>query len=192
MKHEKKVRDHLPATWRWRCRLLPSLSSVRLGWSIFLLNTDKRVPTLNSRSMHPLSSLLLFRSAAPPSALPLRRRRRSPTPVRATWQELAGVLVFSAIPFTAVKALANSPLGARLRRRLEDRKAAAAAEADALRAASRGARNNRCSPFYCFIKRGTRRLICLSCIRVATIAAFGTVEIGHGGLVPCLTTTLSI
>jgi light-harvesting complex II chlorophyll a/b binding protein 7 len=63
--------------------------------------------------------------------------------VRASWQELAGVLVFSAIPFTTVKALANSPLGARLRRRLEDRKAAAAAEADALRAAARIARNNR-------------------------------------------------
>jgi len=52
------------------------------------------------------------------------------------------VLVFSAIPFTAVKALANSPLGARLRRRLEDRKAVAAAEADALRAAARDARDN--------------------------------------------------
>ena len=90
--------------------------------------------------MLPPPSLLLLRSGAPPSALPLQgRRRRCPTPVRASWQELAGVLVFSAIPFTAVKALANSPLGARLRRRLEDRTAAAAAEADALRAAARGA-----------------------------------------------------
>ncbi|GJS42792.1 hypothetical protein Tco_0567835 [Tanacetum coccineum] len=29
---------------------------------------------------------------------------------RASWQELVGVLVFSAVPFTAVKAIANSPL----------------------------------------------------------------------------------
>src|SRR6185312_9986798 len=98
--------------------------------------------------MPPLPPLLLLRSAAPPCAVPRRRlrRRRSAAPVRASWQELAGVLVFSAIPFTAVKALANSPLGARLRRRLEDRKAVAAAEADALRAAARDARDNRCHP----------------------------------------------
>jgi light-harvesting complex II chlorophyll a/b binding protein 7 len=63
--------------------------------------------------------------------------------VRASWQELAGVLVFSAVPFTAVKALAGSPLGALLRRRLEARKASAAAEADALRAAARRARSFR-------------------------------------------------
>ncbi|KAK9740261.1 hypothetical protein RND81_03G023100 [Saponaria officinalis] len=37
---------------------------------------------------------------------------------KASWQELAGVLVFSAIPFTAVKALANSPLGERLQKRV--------------------------------------------------------------------------
>ncbi|CAL5065095.1 unnamed protein product [Urochloa decumbens] len=88
--------------------------------------------------------VLLLRCAAPASAAPRRRlrQRRSPAPVRASWQELAGVLVFSAIPFTAVKALANSPLGAQLRRRLEERKAAAAAEADALRAAARNARNS--------------------------------------------------
>ncbi|KAI8549214.1 hypothetical protein RHMOL_Rhmol06G0009100 [Rhododendron molle] len=41
---------------------------------------------------------------------------------RASWQELAGVLVFSAIPFTAVKAVANSPLGELLQRRLEKEK----------------------------------------------------------------------
>ncbi|XP_071676261.1 chlorophyll a-b binding protein 7, chloroplastic isoform X2 [Lolium perenne] len=74
-----------------------------------------------------------------------RRRRKRPirsVSVRASWQELAGVLVFSAVPFTAVKALAGSPLGARLRRRLEARKASAAAEADALRAAARQARRS--------------------------------------------------
>lgn len=36
--------------------------------------------------------------------------------------KLAGVLVFSAIPFTAVKAIANSPLGETLQRRMEERK----------------------------------------------------------------------
>ncbi|KAG8044218.1 hypothetical protein GUJ93_ZPchr0221g7046 [Zizania palustris] len=95
--------------------------------------------------------LLHPHSPAPPAAAGslslqqqlLRLRRGGGSgPVRASWQELAGVLVFSAVPFTAVKVLANSPLGARLRRRLEDRKAAAAAEADALRAASRQARSS--------------------------------------------------
>lgn len=36
--------------------------------------------------------------------------------------KLAGVLVFSAIPFTAVKAIANSPLGETLQRKMEERK----------------------------------------------------------------------
>lgn len=36
--------------------------------------------------------------------------------------KLAGVLLFSAIPFTAVKAIANSPLGETLQKRLEERK----------------------------------------------------------------------
>ncbi|XP_004499328.1 chlorophyll a-b binding protein 7, chloroplastic [Cicer arietinum] len=40
----------------------------------------------------------------------------------ASWQELAGVLLFSAIPFTAVKAIANSPLGESLQRKMEERK----------------------------------------------------------------------
>ncbi|XP_010684774.2 chlorophyll a-b binding protein 7, chloroplastic isoform X2 [Beta vulgaris subsp. vulgaris] len=44
---------------------------------------------------------------------------------RASWQELVGVLVFSAIPFSAVKAIANSPLGEKLQRRLQDQKSAA-------------------------------------------------------------------
>ncbi|CAJ1972626.1 unnamed protein product [Sphenostylis stenocarpa] len=40
----------------------------------------------------------------------------------ASWQELVGVLLFSAVPFTAVKAIANSPLGKSLRRKMEERK----------------------------------------------------------------------
>jgi light-harvesting complex II chlorophyll a/b binding protein 7 len=71
------------------------------------------------------------------------------------------VLVFSAIPFTVVKALANSPLGARLRRRLEDRKAAAVAETDALRAAARDARNNRCHPIAASLTGEQQHFICL-------------------------------
>lgn len=40
----------------------------------------------------------------------------------ASWQELAGVLLFSAIPFTAVKVIANSPLGESLQRKMEETK----------------------------------------------------------------------
>ncbi|KAL1311914.1 hypothetical protein AAHE18_16G000400 [Arachis hypogaea] len=39
-----------------------------------------------------------------------------------SWKELAGVLLFSAFPFAAVKAIANSPLGESLQRKLEKRK----------------------------------------------------------------------
>jgi light-harvesting complex II chlorophyll a/b binding protein 7 len=42
--------------------------------------------------------------------------------VRASWQEVAGVMIFSAILFTAVKAIANSSLGEQLRFRLEQTK----------------------------------------------------------------------
>ncbi|KAG4934570.1 hypothetical protein AAZX31_17G248700 [Glycine max] len=49
------------------------------------------------------------------------KRRRSSF-ITASWQELAGVLLFSAIPFTAVKAIANSPLGESLQRKMEERK----------------------------------------------------------------------
>ncbi|KAK4804007.1 hypothetical protein SAY86_003824 [Trapa natans] len=59
-----------------------------------------------------------------PSAVspPTRRFTRHASICRAAWQELAGVLVFSAIPFTAVKTIANSPLGESLQKRMEDRK----------------------------------------------------------------------
>ncbi|KAI5392660.1 chlorophyll a-b binding protein 7, chloroplastic [Lathyrus oleraceus] len=51
----------------------------------------------------------------------------APKPVKhficnASWQELAGVLLFSAIPFTAVKAIANSPLGDSLQTKMEQTK----------------------------------------------------------------------
>ncbi|XP_026394824.1 chlorophyll a-b binding protein 7, chloroplastic-like isoform X1 [Papaver somniferum] len=37
---------------------------------------------------------------------------------RSSWQEIAGVVIFSAIPFTAVKAIANSSIGQTLQRRM--------------------------------------------------------------------------
>ncbi|KAK4387847.1 Chlorophyll a-b binding protein 7, chloroplastic [Sesamum angolense] len=67
----------------------------------------------------------------PPSLLHCRCGSRSLSGARATnafsrfkasWQEVAGVLVFSAIPFTAVKAIANSSLGEALQRRMEEKK----------------------------------------------------------------------
>ncbi|CAL5344052.1 unnamed protein product [Camellia sinensis] len=61
-----------------------------------------------------LSSGLLSKGAAPKSlniytnSQPLAKPYRA---CKASWQELVGVLIFSAVPFTAVKAIANSPLG---------------------------------------------------------------------------------
>ncbi|XP_020102626.1 chlorophyll a-b binding protein of LHCII type 1 [Ananas comosus] len=70
-----------------------------------------------------------------------RRRIRSLAGrFRASWQELAGVLIFSAIPFAAVKAVANSSLGERLRRRLEATKKAAVDSSARFQALARQAR----------------------------------------------------
>lgn len=57
--------------------------------------------------------------------------------------KLAGVLVFSAIPFTAVKAIANSPLGESLQRRMEERKKVAAENSSKFRALAEKARKER-------------------------------------------------
>lgn len=51
------------------------------------------------------------------------------------------MLVFSAIPFTAVKAIANSPLGESLQRQLEERKKVALKNASNFRALAEKARN---------------------------------------------------
>ncbi|PON54670.1 Chlorophyll A-B binding protein [Parasponia andersonii] len=59
---------------------------------------------------------------------------------KASWQELAGVLVFSAIPFTAVKAIANSPLGESLQRRLLEKKKLAVENSANFRALAQKAR----------------------------------------------------
>ena len=57
--------------------------------------------------------------------------------------KLAGVLVFSAIPFTAVKAIANSPLGELLQRRLEENKKAAIDNSSKFKALAQKARKDR-------------------------------------------------
>ncbi|KAE8649969.1 hypothetical protein Csa_012286 [Cucumis sativus] len=61
---------------------------------------------------------------------------------RASWQELAGVLIFSAIPFTAVKAIANSPLGGSLQRQLEKKKNSAVANSSKFKALAEEARKD--------------------------------------------------
>ncbi|KAJ6736592.1 CHLOROPHYLL A-B BINDING PROTEIN 7 CHLOROPLASTIC [Salix viminalis] len=59
---------------------------------------------------------------------------------KASWQEVAGVVIFSAIPFTAVKAIANSPLGESLQRRLEERKKLAVQQSSKFKALAQKAR----------------------------------------------------
>ncbi|TYK19914.1 chlorophyll a-b binding protein of LHCII type 1 isoform X2 [Cucumis melo var. makuwa] len=63
---------------------------------------------------------------------------------RASWQELAGVLIFSAVPFTAVKAIANSPLGESLQRQLEKKKKSAVANSSKFKALAEEARKDSC------------------------------------------------
>ncbi|KAJ8747434.1 hypothetical protein K2173_007298 [Erythroxylum novogranatense] len=81
----------------------------------------------------------LVLSPYPRSYLPLLRTK-TPSPCKASWQELVGVVVFSAIPFTAVKAIANSPLGDSLQKRLEERKKAAVLESSKFQALAQKAR----------------------------------------------------
>ncbi|KAL8129956.1 hypothetical protein V2J09_019111 [Rumex salicifolius] len=89
-----------------------------------------QVNTFHHLTVH-LKMYLVARPQASPSLLlpnfhrsNHRRRKKlySTGIIKATWQELAGVLVFSAIPFTAVKLIANSPLGRGLQQRLLEKK----------------------------------------------------------------------
>ncbi|XVF56126.1 hypothetical protein PTKIN_Ptkin06aG0091900 [Pterospermum kingtungense] len=104
-----------------------------MSWS-FLNGAGGRDP----RSL----SIFSFRRPPPPIAN-LTSCPKSPsfTPCRAAWQELAGVLVFSAIPFTAVKAIANSPLGESLQRQLLEKKKEALDNSSKFRALAQKARN---------------------------------------------------
>lgn len=61
----------------------------------------------------------------------------------ASWQELAGVLLFSAIPFTAVKVIANSPLGESLQRKMEETKQLAVKNSSKFKAQAAKARKQR-------------------------------------------------
>lgn len=80
----------------------------------------RRIPDLNSTLKHNLTARI--------------------NPCKASWQEVAGVLIFSAIPFTAVKAIANSPLAARLQERMLRTKSLAMKEAMEREAATQRAR----------------------------------------------------
>ncbi|XP_017429441.1 chlorophyll a-b binding protein 7, chloroplastic isoform X2 [Vigna angularis] len=78
-----------------------------------------------------------------------KRRNSSKTEQRsficnASWQELAGVLLFSAIPFTAVKAIANSPLGESLQRKMEEEKKSAEKNSSKFKALADKARKESC------------------------------------------------
>ncbi|XP_054818839.1 chlorophyll a-b binding protein 7, chloroplastic isoform X2 [Prosopis cineraria] len=68
-----------------------------------------------------LSSFFSFCRASKPRNNSIIKQKR-PSVFKASWQELAGVLLFSAIPFSAVKVLANSPLGSSLQRKMLKRK----------------------------------------------------------------------
>ncbi|XP_077216028.1 chlorophyll a-b binding protein 7, chloroplastic-like [Tasmannia lanceolata] len=66
---------------------------------------------------------------------------KPPYPVcKASWQELAGVLIFSAIPFTAVKAIANSSIGEALQKRLQSTKKVAMEDSSKFKALAESAR----------------------------------------------------
>ncbi|GAB4837615.1 Chlorophyll a-b binding protein 7, chloroplastic [Ancistrocladus abbreviatus] len=78
---------------------------------------------------HDISSCAIFKLQLNHRETPFNTKRKTSSSgwkAKASWQELAGVLIFSAIPFTAVKAIANSPLGEKLQRRLGEKKMDAA------------------------------------------------------------------
>ncbi|KAJ4830909.1 Chlorophyll a-b binding protein 7, chloroplastic [Turnera subulata] len=93
-----------------------------VNWNLYVI-VKKKMWSSGMMALPCSSSSSLFASkiSAPKSGGILATK--SPRFVcKASWQELAGVVIFSAIPFTAVKAIANSPLGESLQRRLEERK----------------------------------------------------------------------
>ncbi|XP_042500106.1 chlorophyll a-b binding protein 7, chloroplastic [Macadamia integrifolia] len=70
------------------------------------------------------------------------RKTKSSLGCRASWQELTGVLIFSAIPFTAVKAIANSSVGAALQRRMLETKEVAVKNSAKFKALAEKARKD--------------------------------------------------
>ncbi|XVE95972.1 hypothetical protein REPUB_Repub02eG0181500 [Reevesia pubescens] len=108
------------------------------------IGTQLRLSSISSSFLngggHPRSLSSTIPSLISPTNL-TTAKSASFTPCKASWQELAGVLVFSAIPFTAVKAIANSPLGESLQRRLLERKKEAQNNSSKFRALADKARN---------------------------------------------------
>ncbi|KAK2452194.1 Chlorophyll a-b binding protein 7, chloroplastic [Trifolium repens] len=87
-----------------------------------------------------LTGSLQFSRSLSVSFAPKPRKHPPPFICNASWQELAGVLVFSAIPFTAVKAIANSPLGELLQRKMEETKKSAIQNSSKFKAEANKAR----------------------------------------------------
>ncbi|XP_028765764.1 chlorophyll a-b binding protein 7, chloroplastic [Neltuma alba] len=103
------------------------------------------LPSVSSSSSCFFGSFFSFCCAPKPrndSIIVLKR----PSVVKASWQELAGVLLFSAIPFSAVKVLANSPLGRSLQRRMQARKKIALDDSSIYKTLAQKARKE--SPWY--------------------------------------------
>ncbi|ERN11501.1 chlorophyll a-b binding protein of LHCII type I, chloroplastic isoform X1 [Amborella trichopoda] len=75
------------------------------------------VPNLNSLNQSSFTSLPLNCLRITQKIRPTKLKH-AVSPCKASWQEIAGLLVFSAIPFTAVKAIANSSIGAQLQERM--------------------------------------------------------------------------
>ncbi|XP_027330034.1 chlorophyll a-b binding protein 7, chloroplastic [Abrus precatorius] len=102
--------------------------------------------SVSSSSSGFLSGSLCFRRFLSVSSA--RKQRSSFKPehssffCNASWQELAGVLLFSAVPFTVVKAIANSPLGESLQRKMEERKKFAVENSSKFKAAAEEARKH--------------------------------------------------
>ncbi|RWR72764.1 chlorophyll a-b binding protein of LHCII type 1 isoform X1 [Cinnamomum micranthum f. kanehirae] len=117
-------------------------------------NAPSKFQTKSDPFMAPCSSLFLGFSnslgpqipfnSKPHSRLSNIRKSSSSSSLapKASWQELVGVLVFSAVPFTAVKAIANSSLGASLQRRLQETKRTAVSNSSKFNALAQKARQD--------------------------------------------------
>ncbi|KAL5707327.1 Chlorophyll a-b binding protein 7 [Ranunculus cassubicifolius] len=77
-----------------------------------------------------------------PNCLSSRSKPNSLLICTASWQEVAGVVIFSSIPFAAVKAIANSSIGANLQKRMLETKSAAVQNSINFKASAQQARNN--------------------------------------------------
>ncbi|KAJ9135467.1 hypothetical protein P3X46_032648 [Hevea brasiliensis] len=105
-----------------------------------LLQPHASISSISSSSSTFFAQRSKFLAPKPQKILFKRVTSDSSSPCKASWQELAGVLVFSAIPFTAVKAIANSPLGESLQRRMEEKKKVAIQESSNFQALAAKAR----------------------------------------------------